>query len=330
MKLMLIKESGKQYDITNAVTKIEWSGSTSSASRQLSIDYINAPYDNFSLPEICTGDFLSFSPGSEEVFFGQLFGSEKSTAIGTITYVAFDMMKNMLESTGSYKFKNLTAEAIAKMVCDDAQIPIRWLHETTVVIPSMLCESMTLYDIVMAAYTKAHRITGDKYFPMIYKRGFAVYAAQWIVSGFEIDAEQNLIEASIKETMDNIVNVVKIYDEKGKQIGEEKDDKSKAKYGTFQAEYKQEKGISPTDAAKKLLKTTPEQVIRVRSTGDANCLSGYFVNVYDDTTGLCGKYWIRSDRHTWEPNGYTMELDLSFESIQGTVESTKEQEGKKQ
>ena len=41
MNITLIKaESGKQYDITNAVTKVEWSGSASQAARQLSIDYI--------------------------------------------------------------------------------------------------------------------------------------------------------------------------------------------------------------------------------------------------------------------------------------------------
>ena len=43
MQLLLTKaRSGAQYDITHAVTKVEWSGSASQAARQLSIDYINA------------------------------------------------------------------------------------------------------------------------------------------------------------------------------------------------------------------------------------------------------------------------------------------------
>ena len=330
MRLVLIKAQGGQYDITNAVTKIEWSGSASQASRQLSIDYVNAPCDHFNLPQISTGDLVSFSYGQEgEVFYGQFFGSEKSAAIGTITFTAFDFMKNLLESSGQYNFKNLTPETIAQMVCDDAQIPVRYLYPTGVNIASMLCDEMTLYDIIMAAYTKAHRITGDKYFPMVYKRGLGVYKTEWIVSGFVLDDYENLMEATIEETMDNIVNRVKIFDEQGKQIGEVEDAGSLSIFGTFQKLYKQEEGVDPTTAARNLLATAPSQTIKVKSIGDINCLSCYFVRVSDMTTGLSGKYWISSDKHIWENGSYTMELELTFDSIMTEVESTQEEEAEK-
>lgn len=326
MNLYLIKAQGGQYDITNAVTKVEWSGSASQAARQLSIDYINAPFDHFNLPQVSTGDVISFSPNGEEIFYGQFFGSEKSAAIGTITFTAFDMMKNLLESTGQYNFKNVTPETVAQMVCDDAQVPVRYLYPTGVNIASMICDEMSLYDIIMAAYTKAHRITGDKYFPMIYKRGLGVYKAEWIVSGFVLDDYENLMEATIEETMDSIVNRVKIYDDKGTQIGEVEDAGSLSIFGTFQQLYKQEEGVDPTTAARNLLKTAPSQTIKVKSIGDINCLSCYFVRVSDMTTGLSGRYWISSDKHTWENGAYTMELELTFDSIMNEVESTQEEE----
>ena len=326
MKLYLIKAQGGQYDITNAVTKVEWSGSASQAARQLSIDYINAPFDHFNLPQVSTGDVISFSPNGEEIFYGQFFGSEKSAAIGTITFTAFDMMKNLLESTGQYNFKNVTPETVAQMVCDDAQVPVRHLYPTGVNIASMICDEMSLYDIIMAAYTKAHRITGDKYFPMIYKRGLGVYKAEWIVSGFVLDDYENLMEATIEETMDSIVNRVKIYNDQGTQIGEVEDAGSLSIFGTFQQLYKQEEGVDPTTAARNLLKTAPSQTIKVKSIGDVNCLSCYFVRVSDMTTGLSGKYWISSDKHTWENGAYTMELELTFDSIMNEVESTQEEE----
>lgn len=326
MRLMLIKpKTGRQYNITNAVTKIEWSGSASSAARQLAFDYVNAPYDNFHLPRVSTGDIVSFSTGGEEVFYGQLFGSEKSSAIGTITFTAYDMMKNMLESTGQYNFKNLPPEAIAKMVCDDAQIPIRWLEPTGVNIASMLCDEMSLYDIVMAAYTKVKRITGIKYFPMIYKRGFAVYRSNWIVAGFTLSDKRNLTDVSITETMDKIVNRVKIYDDKGTQIGEVTDADSLAEFGTFQQIYKKEEGVDPNTAAKNLLAVKPSQQIKMSAIGDRNCLSCYFVRVRDTAVGLTGKYWISSDKHTWENGAYTMELELEYDSIMNEVEPSSEE-----
>lgn len=336
MKITLIKaKSGQNYDITNAVTKVEWSGSASSAARQLSVDYINAPYDNFGLPSISTGDAIAFSYGQEgEVFYGQFFGSEKSSAVGTITFTAYDMMKNLIESTGQYKFKNTTAEAIAQQICADAQIPLRTvngvpsIYATGVNIASLICDDMTLYDIIMAAYTKAHKITGDKYFPMIYKRGLGVYKTEWIVKGLVLADNANLMEADIQETMDSIVNKVKIYDDKGKQIGEVKDDDSLSLFGTFQQTYKKEKGVDPQTAAKNLLSVNPTQTIKISSVGDINCLSCYFVQISDTTTGLSGKYWISSDKHTWENGSYTMELELRFDSIMDTKEGSSEDEKK--
>ena len=324
MKLILIKPGG-QYDISKAVTRVEWSGSAESATRELSFDYINAPFDDFSLPSVSAGDFVSFSADTEELFYGQVFGSERSSVIGTITFTAFDMMKNLLESTGQYNFKDLTAETIAQMVCDDMQIPVRSLYPTGINIASMICDNMSVYDIIMAAYTKAHLVDGKKYFPMVYRRGFAVYSMEWSVAGFILSDQVNLTEASITETLDNIVNRVKVYGEDGQQIGEVEDTGSREKYGTYQKVYKQEKGVDPTTAAANLLHVTPEQEIRVNAVGDPNCLSCYFVTVMDSSTGLAGRYWIASDCHTWEGESYTMDLTLRFDSIMEKKESTKEE-----
>ncbi|MCI8742616.1 MAG: hypothetical protein HFG63_08305 [Lachnospiraceae bacterium] len=325
MNISLIRQAdGLQYNITNAVSRTEWSGSAGSAARQMTVDYINAPDDHFSIPRICTGDLVSFSPDSEEVFYGQFFGSEKSSVVGTISYTAYDMMKNMLESEVQYNFKNVTPEAVGKRVCDEIQIPVRYLYPTGVNIKSMLCDGMSPYDVIMAAYTKAHRITGDKYFPMIYKRGFAVYKTEWVVAGFALDDSENITESSIEETMDSIVNCVKIFDEKGNQTGEVSDQESRSVYGTFQKVYKQEGGVDPAAAAGSHLCTAPSQRIRIRSLGDRNCLSCYYVTLRDSATGLTGLYWIASDRHVWENGIYTMELELVFDSIMDTKETDKE------
>lgn len=326
MNISLIRQAdGLQYNITNAVSKVEWSGSASSAARQMTVDYINAPNDHFSIPGICTGDLVSFSPDGEEVFYGQFFGSEKSSAVGTISYTACDMMKNMLESEVQYNFKNVTPEAVGKQVCDEMQIPVRFLYPTGVNIKTMLCDGMSPYDVIMAAYTKAHRITGDRYFPMIYKRGFAVYKTEWAVAGFTLSDCDNIVESSIEETMDSVVNCVKIYDGKGNQTGEVTDQESRSVYGTFQKVYKQEDGVDPAAAAGSLLHTKPSQTIRIRSLGDRNCLSCYYVTLHDRATGLTGLYWISSDRHIWENGIYTMELDLVFDSIMDTKETDGEE-----
>ena len=331
MKINLIKDTGIIYNITNAVSRIVWKGSASEAARSVDFDYINAPYDNtVNLPGIATGDYISLEDVKEgEIFFGQIFGIEKSSQTGTISFTAYDMMKHLLESTGQYNFKNLTAEAIVAQVCADIQVPIRHLHPTGVNISSMICDKMKMYDIVMAAYTRAHRITGDKYFAMIYKRGLGVYKTEWAVKGFTLSENSNIFASSISETMDEIKNKILIFDDKGKQIGEVKDDESLKKFGAFQEIYSKEDGVDPTTGANNLLKITPSQSIKISAIGDINCLSCYFVEVKDTTTGLSGKYWISSDTHTFENDTYKMELELKFDSLMDTKSAKDEAEEKR-
>lgn len=331
MVIKLIKDTGTIYDISNACAKVSWKGSASEASRSVDFDYINAPYDkSVNLPSIATGDYISLEDSKEgEIFFGQIFGVEKSSQTGTITFTAYDMMKHLLESTGQYNFKNLTAEAIASRVCADIQVPIRHLHPTGVNIASMICDKMKMYDIVMAAYTKAHKITGDKYFAMIYKRGLGVYKTEWAVKGFTLSENSNIFASSISERMEDIKNKVLIFDDKGKQIGEVKDDGSIKKFGIFQEIYSKEEGIDPTTGAKNLLKIKPTQEIKISAIGDINCLSCYFVEVKDTATGLSGKYWISSDSHTFENGTHKMELELKFDSLMDTKDIKEEAEDSK-
>ena len=331
MKINLIKDTGVIYNITNAVSRIVWKGSASEAARIVDFDYINAPYDNtVNLPSISTGDYISLEDSKEgEIFFGQIFGIEKSSQTGTISFTAYDMMKHLLESTGQYNFKNLTAEAIVAQVCADIQVPIRHLHPTGVNISSMICDKMKMYDIVMAAYTKAHHITGDKYFAMIYKRGLGVYKTEWAVKGFTLSENSNIFSSSISESMDEIKNKILIFDDKGKQIGEVKDDESLKKFGVFQEIYSKEEGVDPTTGANNLLKIKPSQSIKISALGDINCLSCYFVEVKDTATGLSGKYWISSDTHTFENGTYKMELELKFDSLMDTKDAKDEAEEKK-
>ncbi len=327
MIVELIKPSkGMKYDITDACVKVEWKGAALSAGRSLSIDYVNAPVDTtVFLPSIEPGDILALSDDKgTEVFYGQVFATERSSQTGTITYTAYDIMRHLVESKGQYNFKNTTAEAIAQQVCADMQIPVRYLYPTGINIASMLCDQMTIYDIIMAGYTKASKVSGEKYFAMIYKRGFAVYSAVWAVQGFTLSDETNIYESDITEDMSAVKNRIKIIDDKGNQIGEVNDADSAKTYGIFQEIYQKEDGVDPQTAAQKLLKTKPDQTIKISALGDINCLSNYNIALKDAATGLSGKYWIKSDRHVWENGSYTMELELSFEKLMDTKESSKE------
>lgn len=329
MILQLIKmQQNMVYDISEAVESISWSGSILSAVRSVEFALLNDPYDSgLQVPDVCTGDYISLSDEDTELFYGQIFGIERSTAIGTITYTAYDMMKNLLESNGRYNFKNKTPEAIAAQVLADIEVPYNNLEATGINIKSIICDSVSYYDIILGAYTQAYRMTGKRYLPMIWQREFGVWPAVYTVGNFTLSDETNITAASISESMDGIKNVVKIYNDKGKQVGEVTDEPSTYLFGIFTDTYEVEKGVDPTTAAKNMLKASPTQNISITAIGDKNCLSGYSVAVKDAATGLSGKYWIKSDKHTWAGETYTMDLELSFEQLMDEKDIETEQEG---
>ena len=146
------------------------------------------------------------------------------------------------------------------------------------------------------------------------------------VKNFVLAEEYNITNAEYEETIENMVNVVKIYDEKGAQVGEVKKDKWVEKYGIYQQIYKKEKGINEQAAAKSMLQGVEKRVTVEGINGDLKCIAGNGVEVYDKATGLNGLFWIDSDTHTWENGTHIMSLELNFKNIMDSKEYEENEE----
>lgn len=326
---LISKRTGATYDITNACSKVEWSGDCAESGRRLSFDYLNAPYDpDLKLPAITCGDRITayLENGGAPIFTGFLYAVERSSQIGTITYTAYDAVHQMTKSRTTRNFKNTSPEEVATLLSKELGLGAGELCQTRVPIPSMLCSDMSYYDIIMAAYTKAHAVTGGNYFLSVDGMNrVSVRRAEWIVAGFSLSDAVNITESDIQESVDDIVNRVEIFNATNERIGAVQDDASISAYGVFQKTYQQEEGTDAMAAARSELRIQPTQNIKVSAVGDVHCLAGYFVAVHDGATGLYGKYFIKSDTHTWENGVHQMELDISFDSIMDTVESSEEE-----
>lgn len=300
---LISKSTGATYDITNACSKLEWSGDYAESGRKLSFDYLNAPYDpDLKLPAIACGDMVTayLSQGKSPVFTGHIYAVERSSQIGTITYTAYDAVHQMTKSRTTKNFKNTSPEGVAALMCQEMGLGAGAIYETKVPIPSMLCSDMSYYDIIMAAYTKAHDQTGDNYILSVDGEGrLCVKKAEWIIQGFTLSDTRSITESDILESVDDIVNRVEIFSDTNEKIGVVQDDSSISSYGVFQETYTQEEGTDANTAAAKQIYTRPTQSIRILAVGDVHCLAGNFVVVHDGATGLYGKYFIKSDTHTW-------------------------------
>lgn len=333
MKVEWIRKNGGYVyisDITEVVSSVLWGGSVSQAARTAEIAIPNAPDDknigNLSL-NIGVGDMIKLYEKGSEIFFGEVQTADKLSEYGTVTYSCMDLLVHLLRSTAVYNFENTTAEDITQKVCADFQIETGEVAASKVPIKKMIVDGSTIYDIIMQAYTKASRQTGELYICRMNGSKLSVKIKGTEVENFILAEEYNITNSTYQETIENMVNVVKVYDDTGKQIGEVKKDEWVEKYGIYQQTYQKESGINEVEAATNMLTGIEKQVTLDGINGDLNCIAGNAVQVWDKATGLKGVFWIDSDTHTWENGIHIMNLDLNFKNLMDEKESSSQEEG---
>lgn len=231
-----------------------------------------------------------------------------------------DLLSHLLKSTAVYNFENTTAEDITRKVCADFEIETGEIAASKAPIKKMIVDGSTIYDIIMQAYTKASRQTGELYICRMTGSKLSVEVKGTEVQNFVLAEEYNITNSTYQETIENMVNVVKIYDDTGKQIGEVKNDDWIQKYGIYQQIYKKEKGINEVTAATNMFIGIEKKVTLDGIDGDLKCIAGNAVEVQDKATGLDGIFWIDSDTHIWENGTHIMNLELNFKNIMDSKE----------
>lgn len=312
------KSDGKTCDITKCVGTVTWSGSIEQAAREASITVLNAPND----PNITTlklnlavGDIIALYDGKDNIFYGEIQTSEKKGEIGTITYKARDLMEHLLRINHKQTFKGKTAEMITKLLCKKYGIATGTIVKTKKAIKKIIIDDSSIYDIIMIAYTKAAKSTGKKYMAYMNGKKLCVKVKGTVVSGYTLDEYKNIAAASYEETIENMVDQIKICNDIGKQVGVVKNEENIKRYGIYQSLYTKEKGINANTAAKNMLNGVEKKVNVDSVSGNIKCVAGEGIKVYDQATGLHGLFWIQNDTHTWEGGNHKMSLELSFKNV---------------
>lgn len=312
------KKSGNTVEITEIIESITWSGSTSQVARTCELSLLNAP-DDPNMAQlgiaIASGDIIRMRNSTAVIFYGEIHTVEKSSDTGTVTYSCYDLLAHFLRSTEIANYSNTTAEDIARELCAKFQIETGAIAETKAPINKMIIDGDTIYDIIMKAYTKAAKQTGQLYICRMNEAKFSVEVKGTKIEGFVLAEEYNISNASYQETIENMINRVKIYDEKGNQIGEVNNEEWVQNFGIYQQTYKKETGVNETTAATGMLNGIEKMVSLTGIDADLTCIAGNGVEVFDKATGLTGLFWIESDSHVWENGTHTTDLELSYQNI---------------
>jgi hypothetical protein len=130
-----------------------------------------------------------------------------------------------------------------------------------------------------------------------------------------LTGDYNLIDATYKSTLQNLVNRVLITDQNNNVVKTVEDAASIKKYGLVQKVLKQDDGEDATTEAEKMLTTTEKSGIVSGVPNDFRAVSGYSVTVRETDSGLYGKFYIESDTHSFSCGKAQMDLTLAFENL---------------
>lgn len=317
LELKIHLKSGTIIDCTEAVTKITWSGDIKSPSRTLDFDVLQAVYDKeIESLGITEGDTVSFFEEGKELFRGILIDVDKDSSDNEVKLTAKDI-GFLLKNKVAFNFNNIPTEKVAsdvikKLGYNEGSIIKTGQKYTKVVTNS------NGYDVIIAAYTEASKSTNKKYMVTTSIDKFNVIEKGVKVLELEFNEEENLLKTQYKISLDKMVTRVIVTDKNGNKVSEKIDKELEKLYKIVVNEIEQQ-----TEGSKKEITTTkPEKSASLTGIGDTTCISGFGVNIKDSHTGLVGKFFIDSDKHTWTGGDYEIDMELNFENIMDEKEIT--------
>ncbi len=315
MLKLLIKNSDGTYDVNQLAPTITWAGNYQQRARSLDFGMLSSPTDK-SIPIVkCEmGNAVTFMQDNTTLFEGFVFSRQKSTNGSTIDFGCFDR-GFYLKSKTSYKFVNVTPEAITRRICADFGITVGEIVATGVKISRNFL-GCSLYDIIQTAYTLASAVTKKKYHIVFRGASLCVIEKKVTDTTLVIEGSSNLMDATTSESIENMINQVAIYNKDDKLVKIMKNTEAIKLYGVMQDYLKQPEKEDVTSKAQKTLDDNGvEQKITLNNLGNIANVTGGTVVVREPYTGLYGLFFIDSDVHTWKNGIYLNKLVVNFKNM---------------
>ncbi len=315
MPKLYLTNSGGTTDITQLAPSITWSGNYQQRARSLDFGLLSSPTDK-SIPSVkCEkGNAVTLTENGSTLFEGYIFTRQKSTNGSTIDFGCFDR-GFFLKNETSYKFTNSTPEAITRRVCTDFGFSPGEIAATGVKISRNFLGN-TLYDIIQTAYTLASAQTKKKYHIVFRGKALCVIEKKITETTLVIEGGSNLMDATVSESIENMINQVVIYDKNDKLIKTMKNAEAIKLYGVMQQYLQKPDKEDVTAKAQKILDDNQEeQKITLNNLGNIANVTGGTVVVREPYTGLYGLFFIDDDTHTWKNGIYLNKLVVNFKNI---------------
>jgi hypothetical protein len=319
---LLITNSKGTFDITQLASNITWSGDIRQCARTLELGIVTS-YTDKNIPAVLCelGNGIVLMQDNRILFEGFIFERQKDTGSSLINITCYDRGIYLKRNEATYKFPNTTPDAVVKRICTDFDISVGAIALTGIKIARNFI-GVSLYNIIMTAYTLASEQTGKQYMIRFSGAELSVVEKSVTKETLIIEGGSNLMSASTTESINNMVNQVAIYNSKDVLARTVKDTEAIKLYGLMQSYLKQPDKEDVSQKAKKLLADNGViQKIVINNLGNIANVTGGTVVIREPYTGIYGLFYIDSDIHTWKLGQYYNKLTVNFKSIMDEQEA---------
>ena len=324
MRVFIHWEGKDDQDLSNLLTACTWSGSRLQVARQLTFTYTQDDRDKLCpvIPIDCGYTVYGYDEKDlkNPVFVGNVYTVEKDRQRSAVTVMARDHLHILTRSKSTRKFVDALPEDIAGQICAEQGVLPGDFAKTGIPV-SFIAVNKTGYQMIMAAYTEASKKDGKKYHPIMNGAKLDVVEKGTLIEDFEADSVKNMTDSRYKKSIEQIINRVLVVDEQGNPVDTIREEEQISKYSMFQDIYKVDPNKDTQTEAKKLLKK-PEESGSIIVLGDYRVKAPYSIKVKDSL--FTGKFWIKSDTHTFEDGKHEMNLELEFENLMNEEKADKE------
>lgn len=252
------------------------------------------------------------------IFRGNVYEMEVDRQNSRVKILAYDNAWILNRSKTTRKFTDALPEDIAKDICNLMGIKTGDIVGTGTPV-SFIANAKTGYQIIQAAFFEAHKINNEVYHVQMNGDELEVIK-KGELCGVTLNAAANMTGSVYRESIVDLINTVQIVDEHGNTSEIISNPDSVALYSSFMEVYKTQKDKDAQTEARALM-NIPDYSGIVVALGDYRAKAGYSLIVKD--TLFSGKFWIKSDVHTFHDGRHEMRLQLEFENVMAEAEVEK-------
>lgn len=317
-------------DITNYIISFSWSGDNSQAGRKLefTVAFNNVTKDStFTNPYIIAGDKItvkyilnsdSMTPGEFILFKGQVWLTSRNTSGYDKSFTAYDNIIFLAKSKLNKKFQNATVYDVLKQVANEFGMNILLDEGITLDAKGdFIADNMSGTEIFKKALDIQSAKDGKAYCIMALDENNNIvigYNDGKEVENFSLTDTTNVFSSSHSESLENLVSMVYIADNNGNTSASNvvQSDYGLQHYGKVTQIYKPDKKVDTATASRALLHSVDYES-SLEAIGNIFCVAGKSVTIQEEN--LKGKFFIKSDSHSFNDGQHTMRLSLDFTSL---------------